>query len=96
MSYDSIVEELRVLDDVDLLIILSIGSSRLRLSQIHKNAIALSSMLGLHADAETIAEKLQSSHLDGFIARDNSYYTLTEKGLRAYMLLLEKLKSKSI
>ena len=100
---DKLIEELRTLDDVDLAILLAIGPEKLSHTKIQKIALIVSNLLNLETDAvaynygnfsETIMEKLQSSYYSDFIAKESGTYKLTEKGLNAYSILIERLKVK--
>ncbi len=106
VSDSGVGDELRGLDVVDLLIILSIGRGRLRHLQVQKIAAVLSRVLGfsgLDVEAyrygvfsETVMEKLESGRLREFVVKRNGGYELTDKGLKVYMLLLERLKARGL
>lgn len=105
-QYKKILEELKLLDDLDLLIILTLGPKKLRHTEVQKIAIILSKLLGIKdidveayhygGFSETIMEKLQSKHLSDYFVKENNHYRLTKKGLMAYHILLEKLKAKGL
>jgi len=101
---EDVVEELRLLDKEDVLLLLSIGKRPSSNIRIEKTALLLSEILGIELDAipykygmfsETIYEKLYDERLWKFIRRKNDKSELTKEGQQAYDYFLEKLKTKN-
>ncbi|MEM0049750.1 hypothetical protein [Thermofilum sp.] len=97
---DDVFEELKYLDDLDIAIILTIGSEKLSHLKIQKIAFLASKMLGLESDAvgyafgpfsETIMEKLTTGYLSDYIVKEGRNYTLKDRGLKVYKALSRKL-----
>jgi hypothetical protein len=89
-------------DDIDYLIILTIGEEKIEPTKIQKIALLLSKLLNIPIDveayyfggySETIAERLNSTARSQFFTKSANMYELTGKGKEVYYKLLEKLKT---
>lgn len=98
-----VLEELQYLDEVDLLVLLSIGKKPATSTRIQRIAFLLSELLKIKLDvepysngvfSETIFEKIHEERLGMFIRRKKGKIELTEEGLQAYQYFLEELRKK--
>lgn len=95
--------DLKLLDDIDVSIILALGPRKMNNLKIQKLSFLVSKMLKLKTDAfpspygpfsETIFEKLTTGYLAGYVERKPKGYMLTDDGLKIYKALREKLVEK--
>jgi len=100
---NEVIEELKLCDPLDKIILLSIGPKETSHLGVQKRALLISRILAVDSEAEpykyglyseTITEKLQNGRNEFFINRRNNKYLLTPEGLYAYQVLLERLKAR--
>jgi uncharacterized protein YwgA len=101
VSEEDVERELKLHDQLDLVLVLAIGSSPAPHLVVQKRAVLISKLLGVDSEAEpyyygpyseTITEKLQDArNATLFRRRGDGKYELTLMGVRAYELLMKRL-----
>jgi len=100
-SEEDVEKELKLHDQLDLALVLAIGSSPAPHLVVQRRAVLISELLGVDPEAEpcyygpyseTITEKLQDArNATLFRRRGDGKYELTLMGTRAYELLVKRL-----
>ena len=103
MSEEVVERELELHDPLDLVLVLAVGPKPSPHLTVQRRAVLISKLLGVDPEAEpsrcgpyseTITEKLQDARNATLFRRRDGKYELTPTGMRAYELLVEKLKAR--
>lgn len=99
---DELVDELRSLDEDQIISILTIGKKKLSHIKLQKMVFILSRLISRNTKAvpykfgafdEYLMEKIQSKDQD-MIVSDNGKYALSQRGLKAYGLVRNSMEAK--
>lgn len=101
----SLSDELKLLDDIDVVILLSIGDLKLTHKRLQMIAFLVSEMLKIKHDfvfvngvpfSETIYEKVYTGFLSDYVSRGKGRIFLTDRGLRVYEELVRVMLEKGL